>query len=88
MSVVVTGVDTVLIVTVLPVTERDALLPVGKFVVAKLPLVVFAVITPKFWPLGANPLMVLALSVPPRVTLPVTASTSYCVPAVVPPIFV
>ena len=64
------------------------LIPGGRLRVVKLPLAVPPpVMMSKLCPAGTKLLIRVLLSVPPpRVTFPDTAITSYCVPAVVPPI--
>ena len=59
---------------------------VGKFVVVKVPVTEPALTTPKVsFAAGVKLLTNETLSVPFRLALPVTLSTSYWVPAVVPP---
>ncbi len=67
------------------------LTPGGRFGVAKLPLAVpVEVRVSKLCPPSVKPLISVLFKVPPRVTLPApapaTATWSYCVPAIVPPI--
>jgi len=60
--------------------------PEGRLDVAKLPMaVVPALITSKLCPLGVKLFINEPVRVPPRLAVPDTDSTSYCVPAVVPP---